>query len=109
MLTFLKINLHYHTQLHNSEYNLRSDDVASSQKSARDPLWVFGWCEADKHKSGIVEVSIILLYLHRALNKVTQSANQHMHTFNFLFIKTYLKFLKTLLHVLVIRPSSGTL
>jgi len=24
----------------------------------------------------------------------TQSANQHMHTSNFLFIKTYLKFLK---------------
>ena len=23
----------------------------------------------------------IILYLHRALNKVTQSANQHMHTF----------------------------
>ena len=40
---------------------------------------------------------------------VTQSANQHMHTFNFLFIKTYLKFLKTLLHVSVIRPSSGSL
>ena len=41
----------------------------------------------------------IILYLHHALNKVTQSANQHMHTFNFLlFIKTYLKFLKTLLH-----------
>jgi len=40
---------------------------------------------------------------------ITQSANQHMHTFNFLFIKTYLKFLKTLLHVSVIRPSSGSL
>ena len=40
---------------------------------------------------------------------VTQSANQHMHTFNFIFIKTYLKFLKTLLHVSVIRPSSGSL
>ena len=40
---------------------------------------------------------------------VTQLANQHMHTFNFLFIKTYLKFLKTLLHVSVIRPSSGSL
>ena len=38
-----------------------------------------------------------LLYLHRALNKVTQSANQHMHTFNFLFIKIYLKFLKVIL------------
>jgi len=24
-----------------------------------------------------------ILYFHRALNKVTQSANQHMHTFNF--------------------------
>jgi len=34
-----------------------------------------------------------ILYLHRALNKVTQSANQNMHTFNFLFLKTYLKFL----------------
>ena len=43
------------------------------------------------------------------LMKFTQSANQHMHTFNFLFIKTYLKFLKTLLHVSVIRPSSGGL
>ena len=33
-----------------------------------------------------------------------------MHTFNFfLFIKTYLKYLKTLLHVSVIRPSSGSL
>ena len=32
----------------------------------------------------------------------TQSANQHMHTFNFyLFIKPCLKFLKTLLHVSV--------
>jgi len=52
-----------------------------------------------------------ILYLHSALNKVTQSANQHMHTFNFLFVKTYryLKFLKTLLHVSVIRPSSGSL
>jgi len=39
----------------------------------------------------------------------TQSANQHMHTFNFLFIKTYLKFLKTLLHFSVIRPSSRSL
>jgi len=29
----------------------------------------------------------VVLYLHRAFNKVTQSANQHMHTFNFcLFI-----------------------
>jgi len=26
----------------------------------------------------------MILYLHRALNKVTQSANQHMHTFLFL-------------------------
>jgi len=26
------------------------------------------------------------LYFHRALNKVTQSANQHMHTLNFLFM-----------------------
>jgi hypothetical protein len=52
---------------------------------------------------------VIPLYLHRALNKVTQSANQYMHTFNFLFIKTYLKFLKALLHVSVIRPSSGSL
>ena len=34
----------------------------------------------------------IFVYLHRALNKVTQLANRHMHTFNFLFIKTYLKF-----------------
>jgi len=50
-----------------------------------------------------------ILYLHCALNKVTQSANQHMHIFNFLFIKTYLKFLKILLHVSVIRPSSGSL
>jgi len=49
------------------------------------------------------------LYLHRVLNKVTQSANQHMHTFSFLFIKTYLKFLKAILHVSVIRPSSGSL
>ena len=40
---------------------------------------------------------------------VTQSSNQHMHTLNFLFIKTYLKFLKTLLNVSVIRPSSGSL
>jgi len=32
-----------------------------------------------------------------------------MQTFNFLFSKTYLKFLKTLLHVSVIRPSSGSL
>ena len=39
---------------------------------------------------------MIFLHLHHALNKVTQSANQHMRTFNFLFIKTYLKFLKTL-------------
>ena len=54
-------------------------------------------------------ITCISLYLHRALNKVTQSANQHMHTFNFLFIKTFLKFLKTLLHVSVIRPSSRSL
>ena len=40
---------------------------------------------------------------------VTQSANQHMQTFNFLFIKTYLKFLKTLLHVSVIRLSPESL
>jgi len=53
----------------------------------------------------------MFLYLHRALNKVTQSANQHMHILNFflIFIKIYLKFLKTLLHVSVIRPSSGSL
>ena len=53
-----------------------------------------------------VNTDYCILYLHRALNNVTQSANQHMHTF---FIKTYLKFLKTLLHVSVIRPSSGSL
>jgi len=46
----------------------------------------------------------VLSKLH---GKITQSANQHMHTFNFLFIKIYLKFLKTLLHVSIIRPSSG--
>ena len=45
----------------------------------------------------------------RLILRCIQSANQHMHTFNFLFIKTYLKFLKTLLHVSVIRPSSGSL
>ena len=28
----------------------------------------------------------VILYLHRALNKVTQSANQHMHTFNFFYL-----------------------
>jgi len=56
-----------------------------------------------------VKHDYIILYLHRALNKVTPSANQHMHTFNFLFLKTYLKFLKTLLHVSVIRPSFGSL
>ena len=50
-----------------------------------------------------MNVKVLILYLHRALNKVTQWANQHMHTFNFLFIKTYLKFLKTLLQVSVIR------
>ena len=44
----------------------------------------------------IFEQQLIILYLHHALNKVTQLANLHMHTFNFLFIKTYLKFLKTL-------------
>ena len=26
---------------------------------------------------------LVFLYLHRALNKVTQLANQHMHTFSF--------------------------
>ena len=56
-----------------------------------------------------VKHNYIILYLHRALNKVTRSANQHMHTFNFLFIKIYLKFLKTLLHVSVIQPSLGSL
>ena len=29
---------------------------------------------------------MFILYLHRALNKVTQSANQHMHTFNFFYL-----------------------
>ena len=29
----------------------------------------------------------IILYLHRAVNNVTQSANQHMHTFNFFLLK----------------------
>jgi len=42
------------------------------------------------------------MHKHETQTLVTQSANQHMHTFNFLFIKTYLKFLKTFLHVLVI-------
>ena len=63
-------------------------------------------CKPNKE---MVNMSNNILYLHRALNKVTQSAKQHMYTFNFLFIKTYLKFLKTLLHVSVIRPSSGSL
>jgi len=40
---------------------------------------------------------------------LTQSANQNMHTFNFLSIKIYLKFLKALPHVSVFRPSSGRL
>ena len=31
--------------------------------------------------------SLTILYLHRALNKVTQSANQHMHTFIFYLLK----------------------
>ena len=50
-------------------------------------------------------------YIHTHIHSYihTQSANQHTHTLNFLFIKTYLKFLKTLLHVSVIRPSSGSL
>jgi hypothetical protein len=44
---------YYRTQLHNPEYDdLRNADVASSHKFARDPLWVFGWCEADKRKVG---------------------------------------------------------
>ena len=60
-------------------------------------------------KGYAVKHNYVILYLHRALNKVIQSANQHMHTVSFLFIKTYLKFLKTLLHVSVIRPSSGSL
>ena len=64
------------------------------------------------------EMLVIYLRCHRLevqgvfivkTSNLTQSANQHMHTFNFLFIKTYLKFLKTLLHVSVIRPSSGSL
>ena len=33
--------------------------------------------------------------MREMIDKITQSANQHMNTFNFLFIKTYLKFLKT--------------
>ena len=61
------------------------------------------------HTQPALKHCISNLYLHRALNKVTQSPNQHMHTFNFLFTKTYLKFLKTLLHVSVIRPSPGSL
>ena len=28
-----------------------------------------------------------ILHLHRALNKATQSANQHMHTFNYYLLK----------------------
>ena len=58
--------------------------------------------------SEIKDVSYGSIYANNVYN-VTQSANQHMYTFNFLFIKTYLKFLKTLLHVSVIRPSSGSL
>ena len=34
-------------------------------------------------RSARINISKVILYLHRALNKVTQSANQHMHTFNF--------------------------
>ena len=43
-------------------------------------MWVLSadWLKNERYK--------IILYLHRALNKVTQSANQHMHTFNFFFI-----------------------
>ena len=58
------------------------------------------------------ENSICYMYCTVIMNTrywVTQSANQHMHTFNFLFIKTYLKSLKTLLHVSVNRPSSRSL
>ena len=41
---------------------------------------------------------------------LTKSRNRQTNTCTlFLFIKTYLKFLKTLLHVSVIRPSSGSL
>jgi len=31
----------------------------------------------------VVNKVMNFLYLHRALSKVTQSANQHTHTFNF--------------------------
>ena len=58
--------------------------------------------------SEIKDVSYGSIYANNVYN-VTQSAKQLMHTFNFLFIKIYLKFLKTLLHVSVIRPSSGSL
>ena len=32
------------------------------------------------------DLNRVIVYLHRALNKVTQSANQHMHTFNFFYL-----------------------
>ena len=61
-----------------------------------------------KNSNAIIQ-TLNAWFKHNLLSNLTQSANQHMHTFNFLFIKTYLKFLKTLLHVSVIQPSSGSL
>ena len=34
-----------------------------------------------------LQLIILILHLHRALNKVTQSANQHMRTFIFYLLK----------------------
>jgi len=34
-----------------------------------------------------VNMKLWFLYLHCALNKVTQLSNQHMHTFNFHWLK----------------------
>jgi hypothetical protein len=72
-------------------------------------IWysALGWFNKLRHWSGMQWMNNFKINVTRRSD--TQSANQHMHTFNFLFIKTYLKFLKTLLHVLVIRPPSGSL
>ena len=44
------------------------------------------WGPIDRFKNAIYIHKDLIFYLHRALNKLTQSANQQMHTFNFFYL-----------------------
>ena len=87
---------------HNPYYTGRLCVRTISRKSGRQRSWI---ATDNTTRSAFFSSA---LFQAKKTSKFTQSANQHMQTFNF-FIKTYLKFLKTLLHVSVIRPSSGSL